>query len=158
MSWGTLRAHVAKGLCFAWWLWKAFFNQGNCVWWSWSFLFASPFASLPDTLSLLTFCCLLGRNWDYFGVTLIISYPIFHLQNCSVSVSDSLLPTWCSANCLIRLRGSFAGVGEISKVRRWHKRQFLMTRHGGVMYVCSPLLFFRAPAIVGIISVTSDSG
>lgn len=124
---GNVKGSFSQRLCLA------FFNRGNCVWWSWSFLFPYPFASLPDTPFLLPFCCLLGRKGDYFDVTLNISCPVFHLQNCSVSVSGSLLPTWCSANCLNRLCRSFAGVGEISEVRRWHKWQFLMTRHGGVM-------------------------
>lgn len=111
VSWGILRAHVAKRLCFAWWPRKAFFNQGNCVWWSWSFLFPSPFLS-PWPPFLLTFCCLLGRDWDYFDVTLIISYPVFHLEKRSISVSGSPSPTWCSANCLVRHRRFFAAVGR----------------------------------------------
>lgn len=91
----SVMGNVAKRLCFDWRAGKAFLNQGNCVWWSWSFLFPSPFVSLPECPFLMTFCCLLGRNWDYFDITAIISYLIFHLQNLSVSVSGSPLPTWC---------------------------------------------------------------
>ena len=63
---------------------------------------------------------------------------------------------FCS--CLVRLHRSFAEVKEISKAWHWHKCQFLMTKHDGVTYACSPLLFFWALPIVGIKSVTSEDG